>query len=77
MSDRGPTRPRSKPAPCSDGTRQAHKHVAIVETSNLVALPRRKLGLGHDLYDADRALGIDPETMRTIRKSVRQPDRRR
>jgi hypothetical protein len=36
-----------------------------------------KLELGHDLKEAGRALGIDPETMRMIRKSVRQPNRRR
>jgi len=81
MSDRGTTCPRSKPAPCSDDTRQAlrqaHEHVAIVHTSNLAALLRLKLELGHDLKEAVRALGVDPETMRMIRKSVRQPNRRR
>jgi hypothetical protein len=81
MPDRGTTRPRPKPAPCSDDTRQAlrraHGHVAVVQTSNLVALLRRKLELGHDLDEAVRALGTDPETTRMIRKSVRQPDRRR
>jgi hypothetical protein len=44
MSDRGTVCPRSKPAPCSDDTRQAlrqaHEHVAIIQTSNLVALLR-------------------------------------
>ena len=69
------------PAPCSDDTRQvlqqAHEHAAIVQTSNLAALLRRKLELGHDLEEACRALEIDPETLRKIRKSVRQANRRR
>ena len=69
------------PAPCSDDTRQvlrqAHEHAASVPTSNLAALLRRKLELGHDLEEACRALGIDPETLRKIRKSIRQPNRRR
>jgi hypothetical protein len=81
MSDRGTACPRSKPASCSDDTRQAlrqaHEHVAIVHTSNLAALLRLKLELGHDLDEAARTLGIEPETMRVIRKSVRQPNRRR
>ena len=69
------------PAPCSDGTRQvlrqAHERAAIVQTSNLAALLRWKLELGHDPKEACRALGIDSETLRAIRKSVRQPNRRR
>jgi hypothetical protein len=81
ISDRGTACPQPKPAPCSDDTRQvlrqAHEHVAIIQTSNLVALLRWKLELGHDLDEAGRALGIDPETIRMIRKQIRRPNRRR
>jgi hypothetical protein len=69
------------PVPCSDDTRQvlqqAHDHAASVRTSNLAALLRQKLELGHDPEEACRELGVDPETMRKIRKSVRQANRRR
>ena len=69
------------PAPCSNDTRQvlqqAHEHAASVQTSNLAALLRWKLELGHDLKEAGRALKIDPETLRNIRKNIRQPKRRR
>jgi hypothetical protein len=69
------------PVPCSDDTRQvlqqAHEHAEIVRTSNPAALLRRKLELGHDLEEACRALGVDPETTRKIRKNVRQANRRR
>ena len=81
MADPRTTCTPPMPAPCSDDTRQvlrqAHEHAASVRTSNLAALLRRKLELGHDLEEACRALGVDPETMRKIRKSVRQPNRRR
>jgi hypothetical protein len=80
MSDPRTTRTQQMPAPCSDDTRQvlrqAHEHAAIVQTSNLAALLRQKLELGHDLKEACRALGVDPEAVRKIRKSVRQPNRR-
>ena len=81
MSDPRTTSTSPMPAPCSNDTRQvlqqAQEHAAIVRTSNLAALLRWKLELGHDLEEACRALGVDPETMRKTRKNVRQPNRRR
>ena len=67
--------------PCSNDTRQvlqqAHERAASVQTSNLAALLRWKLELGHNLEEACRALGVYPETMRKTRKNVRLPNRRR
>ena len=81
MSDPRTTCTQQIPAPCSDDTRQvlrqAHEHAGVVQTSNLAALLRQKLELGHDLEEACRALGIDPETTRKIRKNVRRANRRR
>jgi hypothetical protein len=82
MADPRTTSTPPMPAPpCSNDTRQvlrqAHEHAASVRTSNLAALLRWKLELGHELEEACRALGVDPETMRKTRKNVRQPNRRR
>jgi DnaJ-domain-containing protein 1 len=74
MADPRTTSTPPMPAPpCSNDTRQvlrqAHDHAAIVRTSNLAALLRWKLELGHELEEACRALGVDPETMRKTRKN--------
>jgi len=80
MSDRGTICSRSKPAPCSDDTRQvlrqAHERVAVVETSDLAALVGLRLGLGHGLKEVGRELGIDRAAMKSVLQVLRDRQRR-
>jgi len=80
MSDRGTICSPLKPAPCSGDTRQvlrqAHRRVAIVESSDLAALVELRLGLGHGLKEVGRELRIDRATMKSVLQILRDRQRR-